>query len=69
MGFKEGKMGKDRKPFSTKVDRSLLKEVRHLSVELERPLNDLLEEAMRDLLHKYGRPVPEEGQGEGSNSP
>ena len=57
-------MGKDRKPFSTKVDRSLLKEVRHLSVELERPLNDLLEEAMRDLLRKYGRPVPEEGQGE-----
>ncbi|AEH45367.1 hypothetical protein Thein_1506 [Thermodesulfatator indicus DSM 15286] len=53
-------MGKDRRPFSTKLDRKLLKEIRHLSVELERPLNDLLEEAMRDLLRKYGREVAEE---------
>jgi len=57
-------MKKDRKPFSTKLDRNLLKELRHLSVELERPLNDLLEEAVRLLLNKYGRPVPEEGQGD-----
>jgi len=58
-------MNRDRKPFSTKLDRTLLKALRHLSVEVERPLNDLLEEALRDLLRKYGRPVPEEGQGEG----
>lgn len=57
-------MKRERKPFSTKLDRVLLKEIRHLSVELERPLNDLFEEAMRDLLRKYGRPVPEEAQRE-----
>ncbi len=55
-------MGVERKPFSTKIDRRLLKAFRHLAVELEKPLNLLLEEAIRDLLVKYGRDVPEEEQ-------
>ncbi len=52
-------MGKDRKPFSTKLDRKLLKELRHLSVELERPLNDLIEEGIKMVLFKYGKEVSE----------
>lgn len=43
-----------------------MKAFKILAVEQNRRLNDLLEEAMRDLLKKYGRPVPEEGQGEES---
>ncbi len=56
-------MGK-RKMFSTSLDEDLLKELKHLAVEQNRRLNDLLEEAMRDLLRKYGREVPEEGEEE-----
>jgi len=42
-----------RKPLSTKIENDLQKEVKKLAIDLERPLNDLLEEAMRDLLDKY----------------
>ncbi|MBW2195613.1 MAG: hypothetical protein JRF37_08610 [Deltaproteobacteria bacterium] len=42
-----------RKPLSTKIDNELQKEVKKLAIDLERPFNDLLEEAMRDLLKKY----------------
>jgi predicted transcriptional regulator len=42
-----------RKPLSTKIDNDLQKEVKKLAIDLERPLNDLLEEAMKDLLEKY----------------
>lgn len=56
---------KNRKMFATPLDQNLLKELKHLAVEQNRRLNDLLEEAMRDLLRKYGREVPEEDQGKG----
>ncbi len=55
---------KNRKMFATPLDQDLLKALKHLAVEENRRLNDLLEEAMRDLLRKYGHPVPEESQGE-----
>lgn len=42
-----------RKPLSTKIENDLQKEVKKLAIDLERPLNDVLEEAMRDLLKKY----------------
>jgi hypothetical protein len=42
-----------RKPLSTKIENNLQKDVKKLAIDLERPLNDLLEEAMRDLLKKY----------------
>jgi len=45
-------MGK--KMFSTRIDSDLLKLAKKLAIDLERPLNDLLEEALRDLLKKYG---------------
>ena len=42
-----------RKPLSTKIENELQKEVKKLAIDLERPLNDLLEEAIKDLLKKY----------------
>lgn len=42
-----------RKPLSTKIENDLQKELKKLAIDLERPLNYLLEEAMRDLLDKY----------------
>ncbi len=46
-------MGK--KVFSTQVKNDLLKEFKKLAIDLERPINDILEEAMRELLKKYGK--------------
>jgi hypothetical protein len=43
----------ERKPLSTKIDNDLQKAVKKLAIDLERPFNDLLEEAMADLLKKY----------------
>jgi len=43
-----------KKMFSTKVRNDLLKEFKKLAIDLERPINDVLEEAIRDLLDKYG---------------
>jgi predicted transcriptional regulator len=42
-----------RKPLSTKIENDLQKEVKKLAIDLERPLNDLLEEAIQDVLRKY----------------
>ena len=43
----------DKKIFSTTLNNDLLKEFKKLCIDLERPINDLLEEAMADLLKKY----------------
>jgi hypothetical protein len=42
-----------KKMFSTLVNNELLKEFKKLAIDLERPANDILEEAMKDLLNKY----------------
>ena len=42
-----------RKPLSTKIENDLQKEIKKLAIDQERPLNDLLEEAIRDFLKKY----------------
>jgi predicted transcriptional regulator len=44
-----------RKPLSTRIENDLQKEVKKLAIDLEKPLNDLLEEAIRDLLKKHGK--------------
>lgn len=44
-----------KKVFSTQVRNELLKEFKKLAIDLERPINDVLEEAMRELLRKYGK--------------
>ncbi len=43
-----------KKMFSTQIRNDLLKEFKKLAIDLERPINDVLEEAMQDLLAKYG---------------
>jgi hypothetical protein len=44
-----------KKVFSTQVKNDLLKEFKKLAIDLERPINDILEEAMQELLGKYGK--------------
>lgn len=41
-----------RKVFSTTMDEGLLKQLKILAVQLDRPLNDLLEEAAKKLLQE-----------------
>jgi hypothetical protein len=43
----------ERKVYGLRVEKALYQEVQHLGIDLERNANDLLEEAMRDLLKKY----------------
>jgi hypothetical protein len=43
----------EKKLFSTTLNNDLMKEFKKLCIDLERPINDLLEEAMRELLSKY----------------
>ena len=45
-------MGK-RKMYNTTLDDDLMKALKMLAVQLEKRQNDLLEEAIRDLLKKY----------------
>jgi len=45
-----------RKNLSTSIDNDLQKSIKILAINLEKPLNDLLEEAIQDLLKKYQNP-------------
>jgi predicted transcriptional regulator len=45
-----------RKTFSNRIDIDLQKSIKKLAIDLEKPTNDLLEEAIRDLLNKYHNP-------------
>ena len=42
-----------RKMYNTTLDTDLIKEIRILAAQLEKRQNDLLEEAIQDLLEKY----------------
>jgi predicted transcriptional regulator len=42
-----------KKMFTNQVDSDLLKNFKKLAIDLERPINDILEEAMRNLLKYY----------------
>jgi len=44
--------------FSTLINNDLLKEFKKLAIDLERPINDILEEAMKDLLKKHKKTLP-----------
>ena len=44
---------KKRIPYNTTLDADLLKQLKFLAVEKNKRHNDLLEEAIRDLLEKY----------------
>ena len=43
----------DKKMFATRIDPDLLKHLKHLSVDTELNISDLIEEAVRLLLKKY----------------
>ncbi len=43
----------DRKPYGLRLEKKLMQEVQHLGVDLERDANDLIEEAMRELVKTY----------------
>ena len=45
-------MGK-RKMYNTTLDADLIKEIKILAAQLDKRHNDLIEEALRDLLKKY----------------
>jgi Antitoxin-like ribbon-helix-helix len=51
-------MEKRRTYYNTTLQDDLLKQLKILAVEQETRQNDLLEEAIRDLLAKYGKKVP-----------
>jgi hypothetical protein len=43
----------DQKMFSTRIDAKLQKEIKLLSVKIEKSISQLTEEAFKDLLKKY----------------
>ncbi len=48
----------EKKMFGARIDNDVLKDLKHLSVDKERSIGELLEEAIRDLLKKYkGKPT------------
>jgi len=46
-------IGMARKNMTTSIENDLQKEIKKLAIDLERPFNDIIEEALRDLLKKY----------------
>jgi hypothetical protein len=49
---------KKRKPYNNMLDRELIKNLKILAAMHDKHQNDLLEEAMQDLLKKYEKKVP-----------
>ena len=45
----------EKKMFATRINPAILKELKHLSIDAEKPISDLTEEAIRELLKKYER--------------
>ena len=43
-----------RKMYNTTLDADLIRQIKILAAQLEKRQNDLLEEAIKDLLKKYG---------------
>ncbi|HOO52355.1 MAG TPA: ribbon-helix-helix domain-containing protein [Smithella sp.] len=49
-------MEKNRKNYNTTLDADIIKKLKILSAETDKRQNDLLEEAIQDLLKKYQNP-------------
>jgi len=45
--------GAPKKNYGLRLDQGLMRELSHLAVDEDRWLNELIEEAVRDLLKKY----------------
>jgi hypothetical protein len=43
----------EKKMFATRIYPAILKELKHLSIDAEKPISELTEEAIQDLLKKY----------------
>ena len=44
-----------KRTFSTRIDDDLLKALKHLAVDTDKSLGDLLEEAIAELIRKYSK--------------
>ena len=44
--------------FSTRVDSSAIKALKHLAIDLHKSIGSLLEEAIKDVLKKYESKTP-----------
>jgi predicted transcriptional regulator len=47
----------NKKVFSTRVDEDRIKDLKHLAVDTNKSLGNLLEEAIQDLVKKYEKKV------------
>jgi hypothetical protein len=56
MGIESLSNAGKRKMYNTTLDADLIRQVRILAAQLEKRQNDLLEEAIKDLLKKYNLP-------------
>jgi hypothetical protein len=45
-------------PFTTTIREDALKSIKKLAIDLDKSVNDLLEEAIEHLLKKYEQPKP-----------
>ena len=43
----------EKKMFATRIDADILKQLKHLSVDTEKSIGSLFEEAVKELLKKY----------------
>ena len=53
-------MEKERISYNTTLDGALLKRLKHLSIELNKRQNEILDEAIEDILNKYGKETPQD---------
>ncbi len=53
MKVEKGKKEKPRKTYAVSFNRALMLDLQHLALDEDRFVNELLEEAARDLLKKY----------------
>jgi len=46
---------KSKKLFTVRLDEAVIRDIKLLSVDLNRPISELLEEGVADLVRKHGR--------------
>lgn len=52
-GMPRPKSLQERRAYGMRLDPSIMRDLQHLAVDQDRWVNDMVEEAMRDLLKKY----------------
>ena len=46
-------MAEKKRAFTSAINEKLLKDIKKLCIDLDRPLNDLLEESLKETMKKY----------------